>query len=213
MAPLSTAGGRPAPTLVVQQLAMARGYRTLFSGLEFTLAPGSILQLTGPNGTGKSTLLRLIAGFLQPDAGLIRWSPVADEAPASEIMHYCGHLEGLRDGLTARENVEVMSALLGGGKDRIDGALAALDATPLADLPVDVLSAGQRRRVSLARLLAAPRPVWLLDEPFTALDRAGQQKVHDLMAAHVADGGSVIAATHQQIELPGLLHLTLGGQP
>lgn len=202
-----------APALTIRGLGMARGYRTLFSGLALDVAPGSLLQLTGPNGVGKSTLLRLIAGFMPPDSGTIRWESLPEDRHPGEMLHYCGHLESLRDGLTALETVEAMAALLGGRPGLAEDALAMLGAAALADLPVDVLSAGQRRRVGLARLIAVPRPVWLLDEPFTALDRDGQQLVQGLMAAQVAAGGTVIAATHQPIDLPGLLHLTLGERP
>lgn len=201
-----------APRLAIRGLEIARGYRTLFAGLDLDLGPGEILQLTGPNGTGKSTLLRLIAGFLRPDAGAIRWEPMPEDQLPAEALHYCGHLESLRDGLTARETVETMAALLGGQPARADEALARTGAASLADLPVEVLSAGQRRRVSLARLIAAPRPVWLLDEPFTALDRDGQDMVRRLMAAQIASGGMVIAATHQPLDLPDLRFLVLGGK-
>jgi heme exporter protein A len=201
----------PAPRLALRGVAIARGYRTLFENLDLDLGPGEILQLTGPNGTGKSTLLRLIAGFLRPDAGTIGWAPLPEDRSAAECLHYCGHLESLRDGLTALENVEVMAALLGAGAVTCEMALDCTGAATLADLPVEVLSAGQRRRVGLARLIAAPRPVWLLDEPFTALDRDGQAMVRALMADQVAAGGMVIAATHQPLDLPGIRHLALGG--
>lgn len=212
MAPLSTLGRVPAPTLAIRGLAMARGYRTLFRDLDLDLAPGHVLQLTGPNGTGKSTLLRLIAGFLRPDAGTIRWAPVPDDVSPGEWLHYSGHHEGLRDGLTAQDNVATLASLLGGDPARTAAALAEVGAATLAELPVEVLSAGQRRRVALARLLVAPRPVWLLDEPFTALDRDGQALVRRLIAAHAAAGGLVIAATHQPLDLPDLVHVALGGQ-
>ncbi|MCZ8184181.1 MAG: heme ABC exporter ATP-binding protein CcmA [Beijerinckiaceae bacterium] len=211
MAPLSTPGRVPAPALAIRGLAMARGYRTLFRDLDIDLAPGQVLQLTGPNGTGKSTLLRLIAGFLRPDAGSIRWSPLPEDATPGECLHYSGHHEGLRDGLTAHDNVATLASLLGGDPGRAEAALIEVGAGPLAELPVEVLSAGQRRRVALARLLAAPRPVWLLDEPFTALDRDGQALVRRLIASHAQAGGLVIAATHQPLDLPDIRHVTLGG--
>ncbi|MCZ8259451.1 MAG: heme ABC exporter ATP-binding protein CcmA [Beijerinckiaceae bacterium] len=211
MAPLSTLGTVNAPALAIRGLAMTRGYRTLFRDLDLDLAPGQVLQLTGPNGTGKSTLIRLVAGFLRPDAGSIRWSPLPEELSPGEWLHYSGHHEGLRDGLTAHDNVCTLASLLGGDPSRAEAALAEVGAGPLAELPVEVLSAGQRRRVALARLLAAPRPVWLLDEPFTALDRDGQALVRRLIAAHAEAGGIVIAATHQPLDLPEMRHLALEG--
>jgi heme exporter protein A len=211
MAPLSSIGTAASPALTIRGLAMTRGYRPLFSALDLDLGPGQVLQLVGPNGTGKSTFLRLVAGFIQPDSGAIRWAPPPEDQSPGEWLHYSGHQESLRDGLTARDNVSTMAALLGGDAGRTLAALEQVGAGPLAELPVEVLSAGQRRRVALARLLVAPRPVWLLDEPFTALDHDGQALVRTVIARHAAAGGMVIAATHQPLELPDLRHLVLGG--
>lgn len=178
---------------------MRRGHRRLFEGLELDLAPGEILQLSGPNGSGKSTLMRILAGFLQPDAGSIRWKGLVEDAEIAAFIHYHGHSDGLRDALTPAENLSFAVGLLGGDRAAIPGALTRLGAGALADLPVQVLSAGQRRRVALARLLAAPRPVWLLDEPLAALDAAGQTLVSQLLAEHARAGGMAIVATHQAL--------------
>ena len=195
--------------LEARGLTIRRGFRLLFEGLDVRLQRGEILQLSGPNGAGKSTLMRALAGFSKPDEGRIDWKGVPDEIEALNLIHYHGHREGLREALTPRENLAFSAALLGGDEALIEPALARLGASRLIDLPVQVLSAGQRRRVALARLLVAPRPVWLLDEPLAALDVAGQKLVSELLAAHVAQGGMALVATHQPLEVE-VRHLMLG---
>jgi heme exporter protein A len=185
--------------LEARGLAVRRGFRLLFEGLDVDLAAGDILQLTGANGTGKSTLMRLLAGFTQPDAGSVRWLGLGAEDDAATLLHYHGHREGLREALTPAENLAFAAGLLGGEAARIPLALERLGVGALADLPVQVLSAGQRRRVALARLLVAPRPVWLLDEPLAALDVAGQALVSALLDEHRQAGGMAIVATHQPL--------------
>ena len=199
----------PALRLEARGLAVRRGYRLLFEELDLDLAAGEILQLAGPNGTGKSTLMRIIAGFSQPDAGEIRWLGLGPDDEAATLLHYHGHREGLREALTSAENLTFSAGLLGGDAAGIPIALERLDAGTLADLPVQVLSAGQRRRVALARLLVAPRPIWLLDEPLAALDTAGQALVGELLADHAKAGGMAIVATHQPLGID-VRHLTLG---
>lgn len=184
----------------------------LVEGLDFELAGGSALAVTGRNGAGKSTLLRAIAGFLPPAAGEVRLdrpgqTGAEDDAPG-RAAHYVGHAEGSKPALTARENLEfwrVMLALPGVAPpmDALE-ALGRLGVAQTADLPFGYLSAGQKRRVGLARLLLAPRPLWLLDEPLTALDAAGQSLVSELMRDHLAAGGLVVAATHAPLGLPAL---------
>lgn len=196
--------------LEARGLAVRRGFRLLFEALDVDLTSGDILQLTGANGTGKSTLMRLLAGFTQPDAGSVRWLGVSEDDDATTLLHYHGHREGLREALTPAENLAFASGILGGDATRIPAALTRLGAGSLADLPVQVLSAGQRRRVALARLLVAPRPVWLLDEPLAALDVAGQALVSDLLAEHRKSGGMAIVATHQPLGID-VRHLMLGG--
>lgn len=198
--------------LEARGLLIRRGYRLLFEGLDLDLAAGEILQLTGPNGSGKSTLMRILAGFSQADAGTIRWPGLEEDDEPANALHYHGHREGLREALTPAENLAFAAGLLGGDAGSIPDALDALDVGPLADLPVQVLSAGQRRRVALARLLVAPRPVWLLDEPLAALDTAGQALVGRLLAEHATAGGMAIVATHQPLGID-VRHLALGGIP
>ena len=197
------------PLLRAQGLSCRRGERVLFSGLDVTLLPGRLTALTGPNGSGKSTLMRILAGLDAPDSGQVQHAN-DDDREGRSCLHYYGHRDGLREALSARENVEFLTVLLGGGGLNAKDALARLGAARLIDLPVRVLSAGQRRRVALARLLTAPRPLWLLDEPLTALDAAGQALIADLVREHIAGGGSALVATHQALGVGGDT-LRLGG--
>ncbi len=181
--------------LTVTDLACGRGERLLFEGLNFSLGVGEALVVTGPNGVGKTTLLRAIAGFAPALAGTVALEGAEDGALPRSI-HFLGHRDGLKAALSVRENLALAPALLGAGGLDIAEAADKLALSPLLDLPVGVLSAGQRRRAALARLLAAARPVWLLDEPTAALDAASQAMAARLIDAHAAGGGMVIAATH-----------------
>jgi len=189
--------------LEAQALTLRRGYRLLVEALTFTVNTGELLQLSGANGAGKSTLLRALAGFLKPEAGEIRWQGGAEDGGQMHL-HYLGHKDGLRGALTPVENLRFAAGLLGGNAADIPAVLAEMGVARLADLPVDVLSAGQKRRVALARLLLVPRPVWLLDEPLNALDAAGQSLLLGLLARHIAQGGMVVAATHHPLSGEGL---------
>lgn len=153
--------------------------------------------------------MRILAGLDAADAGTIRHAGDEDGGGPARL-HYYGHRDGLREALSVRENLEFSTTLLGGGGLDIDVALMRMGARRLADLPVRVLSAGQRRRAALARLLTAPRRLWLLDEPLTALDVAGQALVAELIGAHLAGGGGALVATHQPLGLDGET-LRLGG--
>jgi heme exporter protein A len=175
-------------------LGCLRGSRDVFRDVSFALSEGQALAITGPNGAGKSSLLRLIGGLLQPAAGTITLEGGKGDLSVGEQAHYLGHLDALKASLTVAENVAFWASYLGGAKTA--SALAAVDLAALADLPAAYLSAGQRRRLSLARLAAVRRPVWLLDEPASALDAAGQERLIDLMRGHLAGGGMILAATH-----------------
>ncbi len=177
-------------------LGCVRGFRQVFGGINLQLASGEALALTGPNGVGKSSLLRLLAGLLRPAEGDIALAGGGgDERSIAERAHYLGHLDALKPALTVRENIEFWVHYLAGDRDPADG-LAATGLDSLAHLPAAYLSAGQRRRLSLARLVAVPRPIWLLDEPASALDSAGQEMLAGLMRDHLAGGGMIVAATH-----------------
>jgi len=153
------------------------------------------MALTGPNGAGKSSLLRLLAGLLRPSAGRVAFEGDTDEGAVAERAHYLGHLDAFKTALTVGENIEFWIHYLGGEHDAAP-ALAAVGLESLEHLPAAYLSAGQRRRLSLARLIAVSRPLWLLDEPASALDSAGQEMLAGLMRTHLARGGMIVAATH-----------------
>jgi heme exporter protein A len=190
--------------VIASGLTAVRGGRTVFSGVSFALGAGETLAVTGPNGAGKSTLLRLVAGLLAPVAGNIALDPL----PADGAIHYVGHLDGLKTALSVRQNLEFWRSLWDGKP--VASALETVGLGNLADLPVQVLSAGQRRRVALARLLIAERPLWLLDEPATALDANGEAMLGRVIAAHLAGGGVAMVATHRDLPLAPTTTLTLG---
>ncbi|KQO73309.1 MULTISPECIES: heme ABC exporter ATP-binding protein CcmA [unclassified Methylobacterium] len=186
--------------LTAQDLAVRRSGRRIFANLSFALGPGEALMVTGRNGAGKSTLLAVLAGRLKPEAGTVAASEVG-EATLSECLHVVGHRDGLKSPLTAEENLAFARDLLGAPTATPRAALEELGLGHALRLPVAYLSAGQRRRVALARLLVCRRPLWLLDEPTAALDAASQAVLAGMMARHRATGGLVIAATHQALGL------------
>lgn len=193
-------------------LTCRRGGRTVFIRLSFRVEPGGALVLTGPNGSGKSSLLRLVAGFLAPAAGAIDWPGGPDASGERASVGYVGHRDGVKAGLTALEDVTFWAALSDGREARAR-ALAALDAfgiDRLAHIPGRYLSAGQRRRVALARLLAAPSRLWLLDEPTAGLDGPAAARLEDAMARHRRQGGAVILATHVPVRLDHAALLDVG---
>jgi heme exporter protein A len=199
----------PKLALSAENLACRRGGRLIFDGLSFALASGEAIALTGRNGAGKSSLIAMISGRLRPEAGSLRIAG-ADETPLPELIHLVGHRDGLKTALTARENLDFAQALLGEPGSSPDEALAAIGLPHVAALPVGYLSAGQRRRVALARLLVSRRPLWLLDEPASALDTAAQVMLIGLMRGHLALGGAILAATHGPLGLDGARELRIG---
>jgi heme exporter protein A len=181
-------------------LRCVRGGREVFSGLDFEVLSGQALAVTGPNGAGKTSLLRLIAGLLALAGGAIELDGGGD-LTLSEQAHYLGHRDALKPSLSVIENLTFWRDFLGGAAADAGASLAAVGLDHTAQLPAAVLSAGQRRRLSIARLLAVRRPVWLLDEPTSALDAAGQTMFAALMGEHLGGGGLIIAATHAPLEV------------
>jgi heme exporter protein A len=195
--------------LAVDHLACRRAGRHVFQGVSFAIGPGEAVAVTGRNGAGKSTLLAAIAGLIRREGGEIRASGIG-ERTLPESLHFVGHRDGLKPSLTAEENLRFAADLLGEAALVFPDALARVGLRGGADLPVAYLSAGQRRRVALARLLVARRPLWLLDEPLTALDTAGQVLLAGIMAEHLAGGGLILAATHAPLPIEGARELRLG---
>lgn len=173
-----------------------RGGRALFAELDFDASAGEALAVVGPNGAGKTSLLRLIAGLLAVEGGSVVLEGGDAELTLAEQAHYLGHRDAMKPGLSATENLKFWADFLGGATAAPAACLEAVGLAHAAHLPAAYLSAGQRRRLSLARLLAVRRPLWLLDEPSSALDAAGQALVAGLMTAHLEGGGMIVAATH-----------------
>jgi heme exporter protein A len=196
--------------LTATGLAVERGFREVFKGLGFELAGGGLLALVGPNGAGKSTLLRLIAGLVRPTAGRLVLDGGDPELSIPEQAHYLAHQDAFKPALTVAENLRFWTRFSGSATKEIGAALSATGLDDLADLPAAFLSAGQRRRLSVARLIAIPRPIWLLDEPTSALDAAAQARLAEFMRTHLDSGGLIIAATHGPLGLDGTHQLHLG---
>jgi heme exporter protein A len=194
-------------------LACIRGGREVFSRLSFAVADGEVLLITGRNGAGKSSLLRMVAGLLRAASGRLHLAGGNAEKTIPEQAHYLGHQDALKPSLTVAENLDFWNRYLGGKAGPLATALAAVGLDGLADLPAAYLSAGQRRRLSIARLLAVWRPIWLLDEPTSALDREAQATLADLMQEHIAGGGLILVAAHGPIRLANNHELELGVRP
>ncbi|MEZ5938741.1 MAG: heme ABC exporter ATP-binding protein CcmA [Hyphomonadaceae bacterium] len=193
----SGAGSGGGPLLGVETLSARRGYRVLFEGLDFELPRGGAVELRGPNGSGKSTLLRILAGLTRPHMGIVRIYP--DDAASEETdraRHYLGHLDAVKPAETALAQARFWSRFLTGDVSAAEAALERVGLSRRADVPGRGLSAGQKRRLALARLVLDPRPIWLLDEPMASLDVDGQALVRELVAAHLDRGGGVVAAVH-----------------
>ena len=194
--------------LIVENLAIDRGERRIFSGVNLAIAAGQALVVTGANGAGKSTLLKAIAGFLRPAEGTISLEG-GGEGGLREHCHYLAHDNALKPSLSVRENLLFWQEYLGTGED-VETALERIGLGHTIDLPAGFLSAGQKRRIAIARLLVSKRPVWLVDEPTAALDAASGKMFAKLGADHVANGGILVAATHQELGLKDVLRLDMG---
>ncbi len=198
--------------LKIENLLLKRGLRTIIQDLSFHIQTGEGLLLTGPNGSGKTTLLRGLAGFLEPSSGSIRLEGGDDEADVGEQCHYVGHKNGIKHGFTVSENLEFWLNYLGDAKTRAlkDKALETFELTNLTDIPAGMLSAGQKRRLGLARLIMIKRPVWLLDEPSVSLDAHSTEILASVVESHIQQGGIAMAATHIPLGLEFKRTLQLG---
>jgi heme exporter protein A len=195
--------------LWAENLGCLRGGRDVLRDINLSLSSGEALLVTGRNGAGKSTLLRLLAGLLRPSAGRCGLDGGLADAEIGEQAHYLGHQDALKPSLSVAENLAFWVACYGGTGDTA-AALETVGLGGLADLPAAYLSAGQRRRLSLARLIAIPRPLWLLDEPTAALDSNAQAQLTEIMRAHLSGGGLVVVATHTPIGIEDSRILQIG---
>src|SRR5690348_618164 len=197
-------------TFSAHDLACRRGERLVFAGLAFALPPGGALLLTGANGSGKSSLLRLMAALSRPEAGALRWdgTPVSDDPAAHRArLHFIGHQDAVKPALAVAETLRFWAGMHGGAA--VAAALAHFRLAMLSDWPCRHLSAGQRRRLALARLLASPAPLWLLDEPLNGLDAEAQADLLAAVAAHRDKGGRVALSTHAEVAIAGAVALSL----
>lgn len=197
----------PAIALSVEGLACVRGGRAVFGGISFAGAGGDAIELRGPNGAGKSSLLRLLAGLLHPAAGTVVWT--GSGGASRPPLTYCGHRDPVKAWLTVAEQLAWWRDLEGSGS--VDVAAGAVGIGPLLNVAGGLLSAGQRRRLALARLAIAETPVWLLDEPTVSLDEEGVERLMAMIDRHRARGGLVVVATHRPTGLPGARSVTLAG--
>lgn len=187
--------------LEVENLVLMRGEATILNGISFEVKSGGALLVTGPNGAGKTSLLLALAGFLRAASGTIELTGLAKDSFAREATHYVGHAPAIKNALSVAENLRFWSGLLGGGD--VTPALEAAGLGPLGQMPAGFLSAGQARRLALARLVAIPRPLWFLDEPTAALDEQGAVWVNRMIAQHLEGGGLAVIATHLPLGLNG----------
>ena len=206
-----TENARRLTGLKLDAVTISRGARRLVADVNLSLTAGELVSVTGANGVGKTSLIRAIAGLISPDSGAIRFFAGADaldaESARAEQIHLLSHQDGLKSARTVRQELEFWSQWFG-GRDGIDDAVKALALTALLELDVRKLSAGQRRRLALARLVAAPRGLWLLDEPMAPLDTATRERLAAIMGQHLKGGGMIIAAVHDALPLAGqTLHL------
>ena len=210
--------------LVAENLTLERGARRVANGISFELESGTALLLTGPNGSGKSTLLRALAGYLRPTTGTVKlrgpsgaFEGSGESGEVAEVCHFVGHLDGIKTHLTVKENLTFWATYLAGPADagsgvpdRVEDALEQFALDALAEIPAGYLSAGQKRRLGLARLAVAKRAIWLLDEPTVSLDVASVKVLTDAIDAHLKAGGMAVIATHLPMDLASVRSMQLG---
>ena len=203
--------------LVAENLVLERGGRSVVEDLSFSVGAGEGLILTGPNGSGKSTLLRALGGYLRPASGRLQITHFGEAREPGVLCHFVGHLDGIKTHLTAQENLAFWAAYLGGPADedravgdRVGAALERFALGALAEIPAGYLSAGQKRRLALARLAVAVRPLWLLDEPTVSLDTTSVGLLVAAINAHLSSGGLAVIATHVPLTLERALSIHLG---
>jgi heme exporter protein A len=199
--------------LSATDLACRRGGRDVFAGVNFSVASGESLAIRGRNGAGKSSLLRMVVGLVRVASGRLSLEGGDPELTIGEQAHYLSHLDALKPSLSVAENLQFWSAFFGADNAGLNEPLRAVGLDALADLPAAYLSAGQRRRLSIARLLAVKRSLWLLDEPTSTLDAAAQVRLAEIMQAHLAGGGIILAATHGALGLDDTRELRLADTP
>ncbi|MBB4093570.1 heme ABC exporter ATP-binding protein CcmA [Brucella pecoris] len=195
--------------LEAENLAGERGGETIFADLSFALSEGEALVVTGPNGSGKSTLLRIICGLLQPEAGKVELSEDGTVLPVRAACHYLGHQNAMKPALSVRENLSFWQKFNGAAQAEIDEALEAVDLPGVEHLPFGYLSTGQKRRVSIAKVLVSHRPLWIVDEPTAGLDKASEARFAEIMRGHMREGGMIVAATHIPLGLEGVSALDM----
>ncbi|MEJ5018222.1 heme ABC exporter ATP-binding protein CcmA [Ochrobactrum vermis] len=195
--------------LEAENLAGERGGETIFADLSFALGEGEALVVTGPNGSGKSTLLRIICGLLQPEAGKVELSEDDTVLPVRAACHYLGHQNAMKPALSVRENLSFWQTFHGAAQAQIGEALEAVDLPGVEHLPFGYLSTGQKRRVSIAKLLVSHRPLWIVDEPTAGLDKASEARFAEIMRGHMREGGMIVAATHIPLGLEGVSALDM----
>lgn len=196
--------------LYAADLACHRGGRDVFTGISFAVTSGELLAITGRNGAGKSSLLRTVIGLVRIVKGSLALEGGDPELTIAEQAHYVGHQDALKPALSVAENLRFWAGFFGGKAADVEPALQAVGLDALAALPAAYLSAGQRRRLSIARLLAVKRPIWLLDEPMSTLDASAQEHLAGFMRAHLTDGGLILAATHGSLGIESARELRLG---
>ncbi len=188
-------------TLKINNLTCVRGGREIFKNISFELVAGEALQITGLNGSGKTSLLRIIAGLIQFPSGQVSFTDCVNDSKISQFCHYLGHTDAIKPTLTVSENLNFWRSIMGNQAETVTDSLKVLGLSHLENISASYLSAGQQRRLSLARLLVNKRPIWLLDEPLTSLDLNAINILNEIMLTHVTNGGLILAATHSPLKL------------